>query len=1181
MLFSWFSRVSAPNRKRRSTKRGLRCGESKGVRTLALEPLESRTMLSVSVPGYSVPDYAFNLPKGSVIPHGQVGPLATAYTPTQIKDAYGFNLINNGTSADGTGTTIAIVDAYDDPTVAADLATFDTAFGVAAPPSLTVVSETGSTTTLPGVDPTGGWEIEESLDVQWAHAIAPKASILLVEANSNSNTDLYTAVNYARNYTGVDVVSMSWGLQGEFAGEKGYDSQYFTTPTGHIPETFVASTGDNGAPVSYPASSPNVLAVGGTNLILNGNNYVSETGWGDAFGSSGGGPSAYEPQPAYQAGVVPASMSTVGGKAYRTNPDVSYDADPATGFPVCDSNYNGAATPWFSSAIGGTSDAAPQWSALIAIADQGRVADGYKSLDGPSQTLPILYAASSSSFHDVTSGSSTGSPAYSAKAGYDLVTGRGTPIANDVVSELLDYHFTVSAPTTATAGKPFNITFTAVYPNGNLDTGYSGTVDLSSTDTNALAAVPATAQITNGVGSISVTLVTEGSQTITVTDPNNVFVPGTATLTVNPSTTIASIGYTQQPSTAAPGAAISPAVTVDLYDSYGNLETTDNTDKVSIALGANPAKGTLTGTSPVTVSGGVATFNNLAINKAGNGYTLVATLVGNGAVSPVTSIAFGIALTTTIDGFESGPIDLTNLVDLKLDSSKIPIGEDGLMKVAVNSTVMPTTLQYLPNSPSAFAGVLQSDLQSFSGGGETVVYNGRSGSIDDYTITFAGASMSTPITSFTEAAAITPTPIAPNVQFPATAFTATLTSTPYMLLPPNTSSFSVARAAVHDGVFGLLAAPGSDWLYRDDAAAQVSQGDTLSAWLEFAGGTMNNRAYLGFGANAWQTWDVQLNGAAGNLVVSVNGTALPAVAYNPSNPGAFATQLQAAMASYNSNAGLFGGGETVAYNGTLANGNNDYSINFAGNSFRTTVSTIAETASASAGYKGSFVAAVTNSLTYESLSLVAAPNTGQILLQTDLLTQTKSGGTGSANTYTYINTFTTIGAAAAITWQDNTWYQLEVNWSITGAITGDVLSSTGSLLQSVSASDATVLSSYPAGTAPVTSGGVAFRAVGNFDTYFDTLAVIHGVNSFSAAAVANTVAAVPAGSPSVTSNVGGLPAVVSSGASVVPLAAVASPPTSSLGSGVAVATAATPGSVSTGTNSPLSTQLVTTLVTLK
>ena len=1181
MLFSWFSRVSTPNRRRRSTKRGLRRGESKGVRTLALEPLESRTMLSVSVPGYAVPDYAFDLPKGTAVPHGQAGPLAAAYTPTQIKNAYGFNLINNGTSADGTGTTIAIVDAYDDPTAAADLATFDTAFGLAAPPSFAVVSQTGSTTALPGVDPTGGWEVEESLDVQWAHAIAPKANILLVEANSNSNTDLYTAVNYARNYVGVDVVSMSWGEQGEFSGEKGYDSD-FTTPVGHIPETFVASTGDNGAPVSYPASSPNVLAVGGTSLVLSGNNYVSETGWGDAFGSSGGGPSAYEPQPTYQQGVVPASMSTVGGKAYRTNPDVSYDADPATGFPVCDSGYNGAATPWFSSEIGGTSDAAPQWSALIAIADQGRVADGYKSLDGPTQTLPILYAASSSGFHDVTSGSSTGTPTYTAKAGYDLVTGRGTPIANDIVSDLLDYHFTVSAPATATAGKPFNVTFTAVYPNGNLDTGYSGTVDLSSTDTNAQAVVPATAQIVNGEGTVSVTLVTAGSQTITATDPAGVFVTGTATLTVNPSTTIASIGYTQQPSTAAPGVAISPAVTVDLYDPYGNVITTDNTDKVSIALGANPAKGTLTGTSPVTVSGGVATFNNLSINKAGNGYTLVATLVGNAAVSPATSIAFGVAATTTIDGFESGPVDLTNLVDLKLNSSAIPSGHDGVMKIAVNSTVLATTLQYLPNSPSAFAGVLQSDLQSFAGGGETVVYIGRSGTVDDYTITFAGASMSTPITTFAEAAAITPTPIAPNMQFPTTAFTATLTSTPYTLLPPNASTFSVARAAVHDGVFGLLAAPGNDWLYRDDAAAQVGQGDTLSAWLEFAGGTTNDRAYLAFGATAWQAWDVQLNGAAGNLVVSVNGTALPAVAYSPSNPGAFAIQLQAAMASYNSNAGLFGGGETVAYNGTLANGNNDYTINFGGTSFRTTVTTIAETASASGGYKGSFVAAMTNPLMYQSLSLVAAPNTGQLLLQSDLLTETKSGGTGSANTYTYINTFTPIGSAATITWQDDTWYQLEVNWSTTGAITGEVLGSTGTLLQTVYASDATVLSSYPAGTTPITSGGIAFRSVGNFDTYWDTLAVTHGVNSFSAVMAVTPAAAVVAGSTSGTSNVAGLPAAGSPSGSAVGATVVASSPASSLGSGVATATAATPGSVSpTGTSSPLSTPLVTTLVTLK
>ena len=156
---------------------------------------------------------------------------------------------------------------------------------------------------------------------------------------------------------------MSWG-GGEFSSESRYDS-YFTTPSGHGGVTFVASSGDSGSPVGYPAISPNVLSVGGTTLNLNSQGgYSSESGWS----GSGGGISAYESQPSYQKGVV--TQSTI----YRTNPDVAYDADPNTGFPVYDSYNNPASSPW--GQWGGTSDAAPQWAALIAIADQGRALAG-------------------------------------------------------------------------------------------------------------------------------------------------------------------------------------------------------------------------------------------------------------------------------------------------------------------------------------------------------------------------------------------------------------------------------------------------------------------------------------------------------------------------------------------------------------------------------------------------------------------------------------------------------------------------------------------------------------------------------------------------------------------------------------------------------------------------------------
>src|SRR5262249_43291309 len=158
---------------------------------------------------------------------------------------------------------------------------------------------------------------EEALDVEWAHAIAPKANIILVEAYSNSTSDLLTAVDYARHAPGVVAVSMSWG-GGEAPTETSADS-YFTTPAGHAGATFVASSGDNGAPGGYPAMSPNVLAVGGTTLALDGSdNRTSEVGWN----GSGGGPSFYESEPGYQGTYAQSSYvrNTLGNTVLLNSP---------------------------------------------------------------------------------------------------------------------------------------------------------------------------------------------------------------------------------------------------------------------------------------------------------------------------------------------------------------------------------------------------------------------------------------------------------------------------------------------------------------------------------------------------------------------------------------------------------------------------------------------------------------------------------------------------------------------------------------------------------------------------------------------------------------------------------------------------------------------------------------------
>ena len=396
-----------------------------------VERLEDRMLLSAIL---MTPDHTVYHSANSLIQSSSAGYLS----PAQIRHAYGFDQITfgGGIQGNGAGQTIAIVDAYDDPNIAHDLAIFDQTFQLPAPPSFTKVNQTGGTQYPAG---NSDWAMEIALDVEWAHAIASGSKILLVEAASSSFNDLLAAVDYARSQPGVSAVSMSWG-GAEFSGETSYDA-HFTTPGGHAGVTFVASSGDNGAPPSYPAASPNVLAVGGTTLNLKPDNtWDSETSWS----SSGGGICSYEPKPSYQSGVMPSVTK-------RTNPDVAYDADPATGFYVYDTyQYSG----WY--AVGGTSAGAPQWAALIAIADQGRALIGLGSLDGPSQTLPQIYQMPASIYHDITAGNN----GYPAGLGYDLVTGRGSPIAILVIANLAPANNTAPTVVTPASATPNPVTGT-------------------------------------------------------------------------------------------------------------------------------------------------------------------------------------------------------------------------------------------------------------------------------------------------------------------------------------------------------------------------------------------------------------------------------------------------------------------------------------------------------------------------------------------------------------------------------------------------------------------------------------------------------------------------------------------------------------------------------------------------
>lgn len=348
--------------------------------------------------------------------------LAAPFTPAEIQQAYGFSQSN----LTGKGETIAIVDAYNDPDIQSDLATFDREFGLPAASLSVVEQEIGRS--LPATN--SSWDLEISLDVEWAHVIAPQANILLVEANNSSTTNLLSAVQYAA--ANANVVSMSWGTS-EFSGEQAYDSIFSAYPN----VTFVASSGDTGT-VSWPAVSPDVLSVGGSSLTINSNgSYGGETAWNNSYGSSGGGTSQYEPAPSYQQGIT--------GSSFRTTPDVAYNADPNTGVYIYDSVRYEGYSGWYE--MGGTSAGAPQWAGLIALADQGRAANGLAPL-GSVQTLTALYSLYNTSayaqdFHDITTGSNAGG--YSAGVGYDRVTGLGSPVANNLVSYLAGYNPTANS----------------------------------------------------------------------------------------------------------------------------------------------------------------------------------------------------------------------------------------------------------------------------------------------------------------------------------------------------------------------------------------------------------------------------------------------------------------------------------------------------------------------------------------------------------------------------------------------------------------------------------------------------------------------------------------------------------------------------------------------------------------
>jgi kumamolisin len=388
------------------------------------------------------PDYTFAETPASMGCVYQVGPIYAGCNPA----TGGTNHPTGGWGA------IALVDAYDDPRAASDLAYFDSYWGLPAA-NFTVIyanrsfgTLNGLTASCSGTPPPAnsnfGWDVEESLDIEWAHVMAPSAKIILVEACTQNLPDLL----FAEEVAGIEVtaagggdISNSWGYPESYVGvpgdgggtltEQQDDNFFYRYYWQHI--TYFASAGDTGSEVIYPSASPWVVSAGGTTINRDANeNFLSESCWSD----SGGGPSTKEfwaNPPSISNGMGPWSdyqYELFGGAPFsypaRSTPDISFNADPNSGVWVYDTDEGGA---WY--VVGGTSVSSPALAGIVNASNnrlgQAPPAGGYYHTGENN----LLYSQLNTStayhvnFYDVT----TGSNGHSAVAGYDQCTGIGSP----------------------------------------------------------------------------------------------------------------------------------------------------------------------------------------------------------------------------------------------------------------------------------------------------------------------------------------------------------------------------------------------------------------------------------------------------------------------------------------------------------------------------------------------------------------------------------------------------------------------------------------------------------------------------------------------------------------------------------------------------------------------------------
>jgi len=569
-------------------------------------------------------------------------PSGDGYGPSTFQAAYG---LTAASASDGSGTTVAVVDAYNDPTAASDLAAYRSAAGLPALTAgqFTQYNQTGATSPLPATAPASDdWTLEESLDVDMVSAICPLCKIDLVEATNDSGTGLYIANETAATTLGAKYISNSWGGS-ETSTDTTYDSEYF----GVSGVVYTASAGDSAysGGVIYPATSPHVVGVGGTSLSTASNTRgYTESVWETSSSEgTGSGCSAYEPQPSWQA-----SLSVITAVcSHRVDNDVAADADPNTGAAVYDTtNGNGG---W--EEVGGTSESSPMIAAVFALAGNNG--------NGGDNAADSIYTHTSN-LYDVTSGSNgscSSSLLCTAKTGYDGPTGWGTP---DGLTAFQSNGTTTNTVTVTNPGSQTSTVGTAASLQINASDSASG-----QTLTYSATGLPTGLSISSTTGLITGTPSASGSYSVTVTAKDTTGATGSASFTWTVNSATGNTVTVTNPGSQTGTVGTAASLQIHASDSASGQTLTYSATGLPTGLSISSTTGLITGTPTtagsysVTASAkdttgatGSASFTWTISSSGGSGCT-AAQLITNGgfetgSISPWTSSA-GV-LADTADG---------------------------------------------------------------------------------------------------------------------------------------------------------------------------------------------------------------------------------------------------------------------------------------------------------------------------------------------------------------------------------------------------------------------------------------------------------------------------------------------------------------------------------------------------